>query len=60
MSASNTLYRSEAAAALAQLDAARERISGLLRENEALRAEIARIRRDASGEFPAPATRRTG
>ena len=39
-----TLYRAEAAAALAHIDALGRRMERLLRENEELRAEIARLR----------------
>ena len=39
-----TLYRAEAAAALAELDALERRMARLLRENEGLRAEIAQLR----------------
>jgi len=55
MRASYTLYRTEAAGALAQLEAARERIDALTRENEALRAENAKLRASAtaSGEYRA-------
>jgi hypothetical protein len=55
MRGSYTLYRAETAGALAQLEAARERMGELEREIEALRAEIARLRLSpptASGEFP--------
>jgi hypothetical protein len=63
MRASYTLYRSEAAGALAQLEAAKERIDALTRENEALRAENTRLRRAsavASGEFPTHGVKQAG
>jgi hypothetical protein len=63
MRSSYTLYRTEAAGALAQLEEAHERIFALTRENEALRAEIAQLRRASSacsGQYQALDAKRAG
>jgi hypothetical protein len=52
MNAPNTtLYRAEAACALARLEAARRRIEELEREVARLRVENARLAGHASGEY---------